>query len=262
PGWWVAARHDVRAVGPRGRRGRRAPPLRRRPQAVARLPHGRPLPRRDRLVRLDGGGAAAARPPAAGVGRRRLGRRRRPRPRRLRRARRHDAAGRLRRGPHAPRVAPDRGARAPERAARPAAAAGRDGAEPGRRRRPPPRRRAPAPLRHPHVHPRRAVHPRRGRARPATAWRWDVKPGFRVPLTSVIGRAYRTGEPQYVPDTSRDAEFVVAPGAEPTRSELALPVKVGDEVRAVINLEHTEPDAFTSDDHDTLRAFTRIVVEV
>ena len=96
----------------------------------------------------------------------------------------------------------------------------------------------------------------------ATAWRWDVKPGFRVPLTSVIGRAYRTGEPQYVPDTSRDAEFVVAPGAEPTRSELALPVKVGDEVRAVINLEHTEPDAFTSDDHDTLRAFTRIVVEV
>ncbi len=96
----------------------------------------------------------------------------------------------------------------------------------------------------------------------AKAWRWDVKPGFRVPVTSVIGRAYRTGEPQYVPDTARDSEFIVAPGAEPTRSELALPVKVGGEVRAVINLEHTAPDAFTNDDHDTLRAFTRIVAEV
>ena len=96
----------------------------------------------------------------------------------------------------------------------------------------------------------------------AKAWRWDAKPGFRVPLTSVIGRAYRTGEPQYVPDTARDAEFVVAPGAVPTRSELALPVKVRGEVRAVINLEHTAPDAFSGDDHDTLRAFTRIVAEV
>lgn len=30
----------------------------------------------------------------------------------------------------------------------------------------------------------------------AKAWRWDATPGFRVPLSSVIGRAYRTGEPQ------------------------------------------------------------------
>jgi len=96
----------------------------------------------------------------------------------------------------------------------------------------------------------------------AKAWRWDATPGFRVPLSSVIGRAYRTGEPQYVPDTQRDSEFMVAPGAEPTRSELALPVKVGSEVRAVINLEHTEAGAFTADDHDALRAFTRIVAEV
>src|SRR5690606_20420321 len=35
-----------------------------------------------------------------------------------------------------------------------------------------------------------------------------------------------------------------------------------DLVRAVINLEHTAPNAFSGDDHDTLRAFTRIVAEV
>src|SRR5690606_39829145 len=91
----------------------------------------------------------------------------------------------------------------------------------------------------------------------ATAWRWNARPGFKVPLPSIIGRAYRTGEPQYAPDTARDPEFIAAPGAEPTRSELALPVKVGGATRAVINLEHTARDAFTADDHETLRAFTR-----
>lgn len=96
----------------------------------------------------------------------------------------------------------------------------------------------------------------------ATAWRWNARPGFKVPLGSIVGRAYRTGEPQYAPDTTRDPEFIVAPGAEPTRSELALPVKVGGTTRAVINLEHTAPDAFSADDHETLRAFTRIVSDV
>ncbi len=96
----------------------------------------------------------------------------------------------------------------------------------------------------------------------ATAWRWDAKPGFRVPLTSVIGRAFRTGQTQYVPDTAVDPDFVAAPGAVPTRSELALPVKVKRKVRAVLNLEHTARGAFSEDDHDTLHAFARIVAEV
>jgi diguanylate cyclase (GGDEF)-like protein len=65
-----------------------------------------------------------------------------------------------------------------------------------------------------------------------------------------------------VSDTRLDTEYMVAPGAVPTRSELALPVKVGTTVRAVLNLEHTSPDAFGREDHDTLRAFTRIMEEV
>ena len=94
------------------------------------------------------------------------------------------------------------------------------------------------------------------------AWRWQAEEGFRIPLQTIIGRAFRTGEPQYVPDTSLDREFMVAPGAVPTRCELALPVKVKGVVRAVLNLEHTEADAFSREDHDTLRAFTRIMEEV
>src|SRR5690606_24149525 len=95
-----------------------------------------------------------------------------------------------------------------------------------------------------------------------TTWRWNVGPGFRMPLRTVSGRAYRTGEPQYVPDTSADPEFLAAPSAAPTRSELALPVRCGTEVRAVLNLEHTQPDAFGPHDHDALRAFVRIMEEV
>lgn len=95
-----------------------------------------------------------------------------------------------------------------------------------------------------------------------TTWRWNVRPGFRMSLRTVSGRAYRTGEPQYVPDTSLDPEFLPAPSAAPTRSELALPVRCGAEVRAVLNLEHTHRDAFGPHDHDALRAFVRIMEEV
>lgn len=96
----------------------------------------------------------------------------------------------------------------------------------------------------------------------SNAWRWQAEAGFRIPMHTVVGRAFRTGEPQYVADTSLDHEYMVAPGAVPTRCELALPVKVGTTVRAVLNLEHTSPDAFSREDHDTLRAFTRIMEEV
>src|SRR5690606_14385601 len=40
------------------------------------------------------------------------------------------------------------------------------------------------------------------------------------------------------------------------------PVRCGTEVRAVLNLEHTQPDAFGPHDHDALRAFVRIMEEV
>lgn len=94
------------------------------------------------------------------------------------------------------------------------------------------------------------------------AWRWQAEDGFRIPFDTIVGRAFRTGEPQYVPDTRLDTEFMAAPGAVPTRSELAIPVQVGDRVRAVLNLEHTERDAFGGEDRDTLRAYAMIVAEV
>lgn len=95
-----------------------------------------------------------------------------------------------------------------------------------------------------------------------TSFRWRVDADFRIPLRTVTGRAFTSGEQQYVPDARLDPDFMVAPGATPTLSELALPIQNGGEVRAVLNLEHEKVDAFGPAVKEALRAFVRMVEEV
>lgn len=95
-----------------------------------------------------------------------------------------------------------------------------------------------------------------------TSWRWIVQPDFTIPLNTVSGRAFTTGESQYVPDTGADPDFMPAPGAQPTLSELALPIVTDGVVRAVLNLEHEQLDAFGSDVRESLDAYVRMVEEV
>ncbi|HRN18838.1 MAG: diguanylate cyclase [Trueperaceae bacterium] len=96
----------------------------------------------------------------------------------------------------------------------------------------------------------------------ASTWRWHPDPGLEVPLASVMGRALLAREPQYVANTALDQDYVSAPAAEATRSELALPLIVGKDVRGVLNLEHVEVDAFSQADHVALAAFVRMIEEV
>lgn len=95
-----------------------------------------------------------------------------------------------------------------------------------------------------------------------TTWRWGADPDFDVPLSSVMGRAFKTQEPQYVADCHLDRDFIQAPGAEFTRSELAIPVMTGKRVRAIVNLEHRDTNAFGPADRATLVAFVRMMEEV
>lgn len=70
---------------------------------------------------------------------------------------------------------------------------------------------------------------------------------FRFPVNRCItGRVYRTGRATLVPDVSQDPDYAV--GAEDVCSELAVPVRVGDEVVAVLNLESSQPNRFTEED--------------
>jgi GAF domain-containing protein len=66
----------------------------------------------------------------------------------------------------------------------------------------------------------------------------------------VIGRTVRTGQPQRAPDVSADPDYVAL--VPDTRSELCAPLKVGDRVLGVINVESARLDAFSEADERLL----------
>ena len=58
----------------------------------------------------------------------------------------------------------------------------------------------------------------------------------------VVGRAFTTGQTQYVPRVAADEAYVA--GAPATRSELAVPLRRGERILGVLNLESDRVDAF------------------
>lgn len=75
----------------------------------------------------------------------------------------------------------------------------------------------------------------------------DVLEGWESPIDHCItGRVYRTGQAALVADVNQDPDYAV--GAEDVRSELAVPVRVGGQVVAVLNIESRRPNAFDEDD--------------
>ncbi len=70
---------------------------------------------------------------------------------------------------------------------------------------------------------------------------------FRFPTDQcVTGRVFRTGEPVLLTDVREAPDYAVAD--EKVRSELAVPVKIGTETVAVLNLESRQPAAFDEQD--------------
>jgi len=63
-------------------------------------------------------------------------------------------------------------------------------------------------------------------------------------------RAARTGKPVFVPDISKEEAYVE--GGLQTRSELAVPIKIGDKVVGVLNAERKEVNAFDEKDQQLL----------
>ncbi len=70
---------------------------------------------------------------------------------------------------------------------------------------------------------------------------------FRFPTEEcATGQVHRTGQPLILPDVRQAAVYCVAD--ENVRSELAVPVRIGHEVIAVLDLESSQLDAFDEDD--------------
>jgi len=69
----------------------------------------------------------------------------------------------------------------------------------------------------------------------------------------IVGSVIQHGHPIYVPDTSQDPRYIAVRAG--TRSELAVPIIVRDEVIGAFNLESDEPDAFDERDLRSLTTF-------
>ena len=78
----------------------------------------------------------------------------------------------------------------------------------------------------------------------------------------LVGYAARTGEVVNVPDVSLDPRYVtpVAPALDRTRSELAVPMKRGAEVVGVLDIEHTELQAFSLEDAEMMQSLADMLV--
>jgi len=72
---------------------------------------------------------------------------------------------------------------------------------------------------------------------------------FRVPLgRGLTGWVARHGRPLLVNDVTREPRYIAGPGRERTRSELDVPLTLGERIIGVLNVESERPDAFAADD--------------
>jgi diguanylate cyclase (GGDEF)-like protein len=88
----------------------------------------------------------------------------------------------------------------------------------------------------------------------AVAWRGTAlppgdSPALAMPRAAgVIGRCLRERQPVIVGDVRDDPDYVAKPETADVRSELVVPLYVGDELWGAIDIEEQRPDAFDEDD--------------
>ena len=70
--------------------------------------------------------------------------------------------------------------------------------------------------------------------------------------TGVVQRAFRTGQVQFLADTSLDPEYVVVNAR--VNSELAIPIRLQGRILGVLNLESGHPDSFNDSNREMLEA--------
>jgi GAF domain-containing protein/HAMP domain-containing protein len=71
---------------------------------------------------------------------------------------------------------------------------------------------------------------------------------LRVGEVGIVGRVSATGEPRIALDTGADVAFFNNPYLPSTRSEMALPLKVENNIIGVLDVQSDQPQAFNEDD--------------
>lgn len=75
---------------------------------------------------------------------------------------------------------------------------------------------------------------------------------LKVGETGIVGFVSGTGKPRVALNTGEDAVFFNNPDLPETRSEIALPLHVGDEVIGALDVQSTQPNAFDQEDINAL----------
>lgn len=75
---------------------------------------------------------------------------------------------------------------------------------------------------------------------------------LKVGQIGMVGFVSATGKPRIALDVGIDAVYFDNPDLPNTHSEMALPLRLADEVVGVLDIQSTEPNAFQEDDVDTL----------
>jgi GAF domain-containing protein/HAMP domain-containing protein len=75
---------------------------------------------------------------------------------------------------------------------------------------------------------------------------------LRIGQVGIVGNVASTGKPRIALDTGEDAVFFNNPNLPETKSEMALPLKVGEQIIGVLDVQSTESGAFESDDVEIL----------
>lgn len=75
---------------------------------------------------------------------------------------------------------------------------------------------------------------------------------LRVAQAGIVGHVAASGTPRIALDVELDAAFKENPDLPETRSELALPLKVGDQIIGVLDVQSMEANAFQAEDTEVL----------
>ena len=75
---------------------------------------------------------------------------------------------------------------------------------------------------------------------------------LKVGETGLVGYATGTGKPRVALDTGADAVFFDNPDLPETRSELTLPLRAGEEIIGALDVQSTQPNAFSQEDINIL----------
>jgi GAF domain-containing protein/HAMP domain-containing protein len=78
------------------------------------------------------------------------------------------------------------------------------------------------------------------------------KHSLAVGQVGIVGYVTATGEPRIALDVGEDADYFKNPDLPETKSEMALPLKIRGRVIGALDVQSTQPNAFTSADAETL----------